>query len=273
MSQGTRRLHALALGVALAFPGAPFAVELGAQVDATELPGLDGGRERLVVRGAAAHVLVFVKPNHPHCVEALRELASRERMHEGVRWLAILPQDTSLADARALASATGIRMPLALDPGDRLYAKLGIALHPTLVILDRGGRVAASVPYRAVNFGDRVTAHVRFTLGEISEAELAQATDPGKTEDHFEDGAARRYEQFGARLLEQGQLDLALAQVSKSLAAAPTASAYCLQGKILGRMGRRAESTRSLDAAVRLDPSYGQAVADNVPCPLARIPR
>lgn len=265
-----RRLLCVALGAALASPGAASAVEVGAQLDGRELPSLTGGRERLLAPGAAAHVLVFVKTNHPHCVEALRELAAREAAPRGVRWLAILPQDTSAAEARALASATAVRMPLVLDPGDELYAKLGIAMHPTLVFLDRGGRVTAALPYRAVHFGERVTAHVRFTLGEITAAELARAVDPGKTEERPEDGAARRFEQFGARLFEQGQLELALTQVNKALAIAPSGSAYCLQGKILGRLGRPGEASRALAVAVRLEPSYGQTIAENTPCALGR---
>lgn len=268
MTPGSPRLHALAVCVALAVPGPTFAVELGTQVDDLELPRPAGGREHLLAPGAAAHVLVFVKTSHAHCEEALRELATREGKHEGVRWLAILPHDTGVAEARALASATAVRMPFVLDPGDRLYARLGIALHPTIVFLDRRGRVTASVPYRAVHFGERVTAQVRFTLGEISEAELARAADPGKTEDRSEDGAARRYEQFGARLLEQGQLELALAQVNKALGIAPRGSAYCLQGKILSRLGRRGEATRAFEVAVRLEPSYGQTLAENAPCAL-----
>jgi len=271
MSPGIRQLLRVALSVVvLAVPGAAFAVQLGARVEPREVASLAGGRERLIAPGAAAHVLVFVKTNHPHCLEALRELASREAVHKGVRWLAILPQDTSVADARALASAAAVRMPLVLDLGDQLYAQLGIAMHPTVVFLDRGGRVTASVPYRAVHFGERVAAHVKFTLGEITEAELAQAVDPGKIEEAPEGGAARRYEQFGARLFEQGQLELALAQVNKALAIAPSGSAYCLQGRILGRLGRSGEASRAFDVAVRLEPSYGQTIAEKTPCALGR---
>jgi hypothetical protein len=270
MSPGTRRLLRLVLCGALAVPGAASAVELGAQVEPVELPSLAGGRERLLAPGAAAHVLVFVKTNHPHCAEALRELAAREGAHKGVRWLAILPQDTSVAEARALVSTAAVRMPFVVDLGDKVYAALRIAMHPTLVFLDRGGRVTGSVPYRAVQFGERVTAQVRFTLGEITEAELARAADPGKLEERPEDGQARRLEQFGARLFEQGQLELALTQVNKALAIAPSGSAYCLQGKILGRLGRSGEASRSFEVAVRLEPSYGQTIAEKTPCVLGR---
>jgi hypothetical protein len=263
-------MRAVALCAALALPGAALAVEVGAQVDPLELPRVSGGTERILSPGAAAQVLVFVKTDHPRCLEALRELAAREGLHENVRWLAVLPDDTGAAAARALASAAKVRMTMVLDPGDRLYAKLGIALHPTLVILDRGGRVTASVPYRAVQFGERVTAHVRFTLGEISAAELARATDPGKTEDRAGDGAAGRHEQFAARLLEQGQLEVALVQVNKALAIAPSGTAYCLQSKILGRLGRSDEATRAFEAAKRLETSSGAAIARSEPSVLGK---
>ncbi len=270
MSRGARRLIRVVLCAALAAPWAASAVEIGAQVEPMELASLAGGRERLIAPGMAAHVLVFVKTNHPHCAEALRELAAREAVHKGVRWLAILPQDTAVAEARALASSSSVRMPFVLDRGDALYARLRVAMHPTLVFLDRRGRVTSSVPYRAVHFGERVAAHVRFTLGELTEAELAQAVDPGKTEERPEDGAARRLEQFGARLFEQGQLELALVQVNKALAIAPSGSAYCLQGKILGRLGRSGEASRAFEVAVRLEPSYGQTIAEKTPCALGR---
>jgi tetratricopeptide (TPR) repeat protein len=266
-----RALLQLGVAVVAAALGAPApAVEPGERVDDAELIGLAGGKEHLVPSGPAVNVLVFAKTNHPHCLETLRELASLEGKQAGVRWVAILPGDTNPAEARALASTTGVKMKLLLDTGDRIYGSLQVKLHPTIVILDRQGRVAAYEPFREINYGTRVTARIRFLLGEITEAELAEAIDPREREAPAEDKAARSHARYAAQLLQLGQLDLALAEVNKSLAIAPTAEAYSVQGKILARQGKCGDASRAFEVALRLEPSNGVAAAEKGRCTPAR---
>jgi tetratricopeptide (TPR) repeat protein len=216
------------------------------------------------------NVLVFARADHPHCLETLRDLAAREGQIRGVRFVAILPGSTPLADARALASTTGVRMPFLLDPGDELYGRFELKLHPTILVVDREGRLASLEPFREINYGDRLMARIRFTMGDISEAELRSAEDPQRSDTRSEEGVAGRHAQFAQRLADLGQLDQALAEVQRSLATAPTALGYLVQGRILARQGKCKEAARAFDMAHGLDPKNGDAVAERTRCPPER---
>ncbi len=260
----------LTLVLALAGSSAAAAVDVGAHVDDAELPALSGGKLHLLA-GGAVNVLVFAKPGHPHCIETLRDLAAREGKIAGARWIVLLPGDTSATDARELASATGTRIPMALDVGDAIYGKLEVKLQPTIIVVDRQGKIVGYEPFREINYGDRVTARIRFTLGQIGQKELAEAEDPSRSETHSDQGMARSRVQFGQKLMDMGQLDMALAEAEKSLTVAPTSAGYLLQAKVLTRQGKCPEAARAFEAALQLEPKNGDVVAEKArPCPPKR---
>ena len=262
-----RALRGVALALLAAAPGAVRPADVGMRVDDVELPALAGGRAHLLAPGGVS-VLVFAKSGHPHCLEALRDLAGREGKLPGARWVVVLPGDTSAADARALAAATGVRMPMVLDVGDALYGGLEIKLQPTILVLDREGRVAAAEPFREINYGDRVVARVRFTRGEIDAEELARTEDPDRADLHSDQGTALSRTRFGQKLLSMGQLDLALAQAQDSLALSPTSAGYLLLARVLTRQGRCEEAARAFEMAARLEPKDGGLIAERSrPCP------
>jgi tetratricopeptide (TPR) repeat protein len=262
-----RAFRRLALALLAAAPGAARTADVGRQVEDVELPAPAGGKAHLLSPGTV-NVLVFAKPNHPHCLETLRDLASREPSLPGARWVAILPGDTPAADARALAAATGVKMPMVLDVGDALYGRLEIKLQPTILVIDRQGRVAASEPFREINYGDRVTARVRFALGEIGAEELALTEDPARADTHSDQGMALSRTRFGQKLLNMGQLDLALSEAHESLALSPTSAGYLLLARVLTRQGRCDEAGRAFEMARRLEPRNGELLAElKLPCP------
>ncbi len=265
-----RSLHLPVLALLVAAPalGAEASVAAGTPVEDVELPALSGGKAHLLAKGNV-NVLVFAKPGHPHCVDTLRELAAREGKLSGARWLVILPGDTSAADARAFASSTGVKIPMVLDVGDALYGKLEVRLQPTIFVVDREGRTTEAEPFREINYLDRVVARVRFTLGEIGSQDLAAAEDPARSDTHSDQGMAKSRVQFGQKLMEMGQLDMALNEVQKSLAATPTSYGYLVQGKILARQGKCEEAAKAFEVALKMEPKNGEVVAaeKSRPCP------
>lgn len=261
------RLHAIALAALLVAPGARAAADVGTKVDDVLLPSMAGGQAHLLTAGAKVHVLVFVKPSHPRCLEALQELAGTEGKPANASWVAVVPGDANPAEVKALISGAGVKMPVLFDPGDRVYGKLAIALHPTIAIVDKQGKLAAVEPYRRIQYADRVTAQIRFALGEITAAQLAEAEDPTRAETHTEASAARGHEKFAGQLLNMGQLDQALNEVNQSLAATPTARGYGLQARIFKRLGRCEEANKALTLAAKLEPNGGDVLAQQEPCP------
>lgn len=263
-------LRMMTLMLALAASSAAAAVDVGALVDDAELPALSGGKMHLLA-GGSVNVLVFAKPDHPHCLETLRDLAAREGKIAGARWIVLLPGDTTAADARALASTTGVKMPMALDVGDTIYGKLEVKLQPTIVVVDRQRKIVGYEPFREINYGERVTARVRFTLGQIGEKELAEAVEPARSDPHSDQGMAKSQVKFGEKLMEMGQLEMALAQVDKSLATSPSSASYLLQGRILTRQGKCPEAAKAFEVALQLEPRNNDVVAEKSrPCPPKR---
>lgn len=262
-------LRRVALLAALAVPLCSAALEVGEKVDDAPVPTLAGGKGRLLEPGMV-NVLVFVRPGHGHCLDVLRDFAGREGKQAGARWAAVVPGDVVLAETRTLVAGTGAKMPILLDVGDALYGRLGLKLHPTVVIVDKLGRLAAVEPFREINYGDRLVARIRFTLGEIDEAQLAQASDPQRSETHSDSGMAKSNLTFAQKLVEMGQLDVAMSQVQKSLAGSPSAQGYLLQGKILARQGKCGDAHRALDVALKMEPGNAEAAAEKSRCPLAK---
>jgi hypothetical protein len=258
-------LRRLALVAVLTLPLRPAALEPGERLDDVPLPAVGGGKGHLVEAGKV-NALVFLRPAHGHCLDALRELADRTGQVPGVRWAVVVPGDAELPEAQRLLAGTGIGIPVLVDPGDVVYGRIGLKLHPTVVVVDRQGRLAATEPFREINYGDRVVGRLRFTLGEIGEAQLAASIEPPRADVHSDAAMARTSLSFARKLVAMGQLDLALAQVDKSLAGAPSAPAYALRGQILSRQGRCDDARRALDVALKLEPGNAEAAAERNRC-------
>lgn len=262
-------LRRLAVLVLLAVPPWAAALDAGERLDDVALPAAAGGKGHLVEVGTV-NALVFVRPAHGHCLEALQDLARREGEVAGVRWAAIVSGDGVPAELAAVAG-TGTKMPVLLDPGDVAYGRIGLKLHPTVVVVDRQGRLAALEPFREINYADRVVARLRFTLGQITEAQLTAAIDPPRSDVHSDAGMARTSLAFARKLAAMGQLEPALAQVDRSLAAAPTAAAHVLRAQLLVRQGRCDDARRAVEAALKLEPGNAEAAAEQGRCPPGRV--
>jgi tetratricopeptide (TPR) repeat protein len=270
MTCGMAQLRRLALLAVLAAPQCSAALEVGETLDDLPLATLAGGKGHLVEKGTV-NVLVFVRPGHGHCLDVLRSLADRENKVSGVRWAAVVSGDSVLPDTRTQIAGTGINMPVLVDAGDVAYGRLGLKLHPTVVVLDRVGRLAAIEPFRKINYGDRVLGRARLVLGEISEKQFAEVVEPRRSETHSEKGMAKARLSYAQKLVANGQLDLAMAHVQAVLAIAPSAQAYQLRGKILALQGKCDEAHRALEVALKLEPDNTAVAAETSRCSQGKV--
>jgi tetratricopeptide (TPR) repeat protein len=236
-------------------------VQIGDTIDDVELPTLDGRRDRLLAKGAKANVFVFFRPEQEHSLETLKELAACEVEFKSkpVRFVGIVSDAFTPDEVRAAVKESGVRMPVLVDTGDALYAKLGVRLHPVIGIVDARRRLTAWEPFRKINYCERTRVRVRYLLGEVAEAEIARVDEPEQSNTRSEDGVARRHVNFARMLHEMGEHQQALAEVQKALLISPSAAAYALQGQILAALGKCPDATRAFEAALKLEP--GNAVA------------
>jgi tetratricopeptide (TPR) repeat protein len=266
---GPARLPLAAALALLLGAGGARGLEPGDRIEDAELRGIDGTRHHLLGQGARASVVVFVRPDQEHSLDTLHEVATCETdlAARGVHWVAVVSGSTDPGEAQALVAATGIKMPVVFDEGDRVYGRLGVKLHPTVEVIDGAGKLSGTEPFRAINYCDRVVARIRFVMGEISAAQLAQAQDPPDSGTRTDAGVARRHANLARRFLALGQLKEALAEVQQSLMIAPSGEAYVLQGQILARQGNCKDATRAFQVALKLEPANGEARSGSKGCP------
>jgi tetratricopeptide (TPR) repeat protein len=244
-------------------------VQIGQIIDDAELRTVDGKRDRLLAKGVKANVFVFFRLQQDRSLDTMKDLASCEREFAGkpVRFVGVVSDSWPAEEVKAFLRETGVRMPVLVDEGDALYGRLGIRLHPVIGVVDAQRRLAAFEPFRQINYCDRVKVRIKRVLGEATDADVARVDQPEKTVTHTEGGVARRHLNFARQLHRIKQEDKALEEVKKSLAFAPSADAYALQGEILAALGRCPDAARAFDTALKMDPAHAVAREGRKLCP------
>lgn len=236
-------------------------VQVGDAVEDTELRTLDGRKDRLLAKGTKANVLVFFRLQQERSLDTMKDLASCEKEFAGkpVRFVGVVSGAWPLEDVKAFVRDAGVRMTVLVDEGDALYGKLGIRLHPVIAIVDARRKLLAFEPFRQINYCDRVRVRIRWALGEATEADVAKVDEPERTVTHTESGVARRHLNFARQLHRIKQDEKALDEVKKSLAFAPSADAYALQGEVLAALGKCPDALRAFEAALKMEPAHAVA--------------
>jgi tetratricopeptide (TPR) repeat protein len=269
-----RRAVRMILAVLLVVAARPLAgrafanVAVGDTVEDAEFRTLDGGRHRLVAKGALANVLVFFRPQQDHSLDALKDLAALERELAGkpVHFVAVVSDGWTPEEVRATVAEAGIRMPVLVDEGDALYGRLGVRLHPSVGILDARRRLAAYEPFRQINYADRVRARIRLVLGEIGEADVARVEAPERATTRTDAGVAGRHLNYARNLLRLQKVERALEEVRKSLEIMPSAAAYALEGQVLAAAGKCPDALRAFDVALKMEPANTVAIEGRKSC-------
>jgi len=262
---------ALALSAPLAAGPSTSRVSPGDLLENPELPTLDGGRASLLSRSGEVSVFVFARPGQEHSARTLHEMAGCTADFAGkpVRWVVVVSGSFAPAEVRAAMADAGLKVPVLLDGGDALYDRLGVRLHPVVGIADQKQRLAAWMPYQAVNYCELVKARVRFLLGEIGEAELARVVLPPRADmpGASASSVATRDVNLGKRQLEQGLAEKALASARKGLSRDPgSAAAHALAAQALAALGRCPEAAPDIEAALQADPKDPGALAAKAAC-------
>lgn len=264
---------ALPLAVVAALVAAPAAAaraEPGTKLENVELRTLAGGRERLLSTSARANVFVFFRSNQERSLDALRQMAACEKELAGkpIHWAAVVSSSDPPADVSAAVAQAGIRMPVLVDEGDALYDRLGIRLHPMVGIADAKLVLLALEPYRQIEYCEAVKARIRFLLGELDQAGLDKALNPGKSPLPGADPMkkAMRDVHMAQRLLELGNYAESVKFAQRALLVAPVSQAFTVMGKAYAKQGKCAEAARAFEQALKLDPKDRDAAAGSPGC-------
>jgi len=246
------------------------AIDTGQVVAEATLETVDGGTAPLVDRASGATAIVFFRTQQERSLETLRMLARCQPQLAGkpIRWVGVVPGDTARPEARADVVASGVNLPILVDDGEAVYARLGVRMHPGIAILDRARRVVAYEPYHQVDYCAIVVARVRRALGEISDADVAAALAPAASHLPGEEpgGVARRHLSFGRKLLAAKAYAQAHESARKAVALAPSPAAWTLEGEVFAAEGKCVEAAKAFDAALALEPRTAAAEAGKQAC-------
>lgn len=234
-------------------------VEVGQVVENEELPTLDGGREWLLSRKALANVFIFFRPNQAHSLETLKAMAlcEKEFAQRPVRWVAVVSDSWPVAEVKATVAEAGIRMPVLVDEGDKLYGRLGVRLHPVVGIADEKGKLLDYVPFHKINYCDMVRIRVRKALREVDQVAVDKVDHPDKAlfPNAVPGAVAKRHVKLGEMFLKSKQWEKAAEQARIAIEKNPEgATGHLLLGRALAGQGNCPAAGKALDEAQRLDP-------------------
>jgi peroxiredoxin len=244
-------------------------VQVGEPVQDFQLDTLEGGKDRLLSKGAKANVFVFFRPEQERSIDTLKDLAGCEKEFAGkpVRFVGVVSDSWPADEVKALVRDTGVKMTVLVDKGDAVYGALGIRLHPVIGIADAKGKLAAFEPFRAINYCERVKVRIRWLLGEATAADVAKVDEPERSPlPHSDEGVAKRHLNFARMLLKIGQPDKALDEVQKGLAVQPSAALYALRGEILAATGKCPDAVAAFDAALKIEAANAVATEGKKRC-------
>jgi tetratricopeptide (TPR) repeat protein len=263
-----RQLFAWWMAGALAGAGLPVMarafsnVAVGDRLANPRLPRLGGGAAELLSASATVSLFVFFRPEQDRSLEALKTLARLQKEFAGkpVRMVAVVSDSWPEEAVQALVREAGFGAPVLVDAGDALYGALGVRLHPVVGLCDGQQRLAAYEPFRQVNFAEIIRGRIRLMLGESTEAEMARVLEPEKATTGSPAAEARRYFNLARMLWTRKNAGKALEAVRRSLAIAPTAPAWALQGQILAAGGDCRAATPLFEQALTIDPTEPVAI-------------
>lgn len=222
----------------------------------------------LLAKGRPCLFLIF-RPGQKHALEGLAAAAALQREFEprGVRFAAIITDAYSPSAAAEALSQAGAKMPLFVDRGEELFARLSVDATPAAGIADARGMLVAYEPYRRIQFKDILRARLRFALGDIGPSELDRALAPEDASEKSASIAARRYLALARRLFESGDRERARHSAAQALEKDPSlAEAQALLGQIALAQGDCPPALEAFRAALALDPGNAEATAGQGRC-------
>lgn len=111
-----------------------------------------------------------------------------------------------------------ITSPLALDADRAFYAKLGLIVFPTTVIVNKEGKLDNVISLHSSEYKSVLDAYIRHALGTLDDKQLAERLAAKPSKEASPKSAASAHRSLARLMREKGQLDSAKAELTKGLA-------------------------------------------------------
>jgi Tfp pilus assembly protein PilF/peroxiredoxin len=144
----------------------------------------------------------------------------------------------------------GIEVPLVFDADRTLYARLGLIVFPTTIIVDTQGRLADVISLHGPEYKQILDARVQHTMGKLTDEQLAERLKARASVDSSPKSLASAHRSAARFLREKGQNEAARAELAKALEQDPSNSDILLDLADLDMLGGDLDAAEKMLATV-----------------------
>lgn len=145
-------------------------------------------------------------------LEVVRTLAN-----EQVRIFHVTADIVQKAYFERFRQERSISTPLGFDADRAFYAKLGLIVFPTTIIVNKEGKLDSVISLHSSEYKNVLDAHIRHALGTLTDTQLGERLAARPSEDSSPKSAASAHRSLARLMREKGQLDTAKAELTKGL--------------------------------------------------------
>jgi tetratricopeptide (TPR) repeat protein len=178
---------------------------------------------------------------------------------KGVSLLVVnLKNDTTQVISEVM-TASGLEVPVYGDPGREAYGRFGIYVMPSVLLVDKQGKVVGGIGYSR-DITQRLRGEVDILLGDKSREELVAELNPETKEVPQELKLAQRHLNMGIVMKQKGMFDAAVRELLESLELNPQlADARIELGCLYLEKGRLEDAITELEAGLESNPQSVEA--------------
>lgn len=241
---------------------------VGSKLQRVEMPTLDGTKLPFLGQ-KKANVFLFFRPDTEFCRHSLKDVAKLEHelADKPVYWVVIVADTYKPEEVKACVKDAGLLGPVLVDKDNALYGELGVRMLPSVGIADENDVLLTYLHYTKLNFAELIRVNILHQLGEMSDEQLAEATNPSKTKLLTPESKGKANLKLAKILFSRGDFSKALEAAGKSLELDPKlAAAHALVGKANAAMGDCAKAIPAFAEALKLDPNEPDALEGKKGC-------
>lgn len=210
---------AVGISASVALAGDLRNVKHGDPVPTIKLPAIDGSIvDTSTLRGSVI-VIVCLAAEQRRSELAAAESAQviREFASDKVKLLHVTADAIQKPYFEALRQQQNIEAPLLFDPDRSLYAKLGLIVFPTTVIVEPKGNLDSAISLHGSDYKTLLDANIRHALGELSDDQLKERIAAQPSSEASPKSAASAHRSLARLMREKGMPDSARAELGKAL--------------------------------------------------------
>lgn len=265
-------------------------VKIGDPLPDFSVSGLDGRTYTLAGCKDKVLLLLFVRPEQERSLAALLTVQRLAAQVQGaaVTVLAVSSDEKGGDYFKRVAADNGLTLPIALDPGRKMYGALGLVVTPTTLLVDPKGIHRFELPHVPPDYERSLAIHLDLLLGRIDQKTHDERLQQIRQDANAWNDTVQTRMAYAQTLNDRGAFDEAIpvwqalqkqkdnAQVAAGLATAYLGldrlddAAACLKpfaeeqplppvlnlplARLEARRGRDEEAERFLQAALKISP-------------------